>query len=148
MRKRSAMALGLAMAMATSSAWAAGPAAQCPMVALVATLDDGSFTDAGWKIDAARSKTLTDASLARLGTAFAKLCGAKIVRPDLLKPFARLLVQNGEGATDPVLYADEAKPDTLIFQYAFQDGPPPEADAFDAALLCLGDPNGKLCGQD
>jgi hypothetical protein len=55
-------------------------------------------------------------------------------------------VQNGEGATEPLIYRDETmERDSFVFQYAFQDGGPPTAAEFEQALRCWKRPQGPDC---
>jgi hypothetical protein len=61
-----------------------------------------------------------------------------------LKRLRALIVQNGEGATEPLFYEEQAA-DLFVFQYAFQDGGPPEAAAFEQALRCWKRPRSRGC---
>ena len=54
-----------------------------------------------------------------------------------------VVVQNGDGATEPLVYRDpSAAQGSYIFQYAFQDGGPPEPAEFEQALRCWKRPQG------
>jgi hypothetical protein len=77
------------------------------------------------------------------------LCFAGALRPADLARFRKLIVQNGEGATEPVLYQDPSMaPDMFIFQYAFQNGGPSPPKAFESALRCWKTPERASRYQD
>lgn len=73
----------------------------------------------------------------RFAAAARRLCAAGVLRPADLARFRRLVVQNGEGATEPLIYRAEGMGrDEFVFQYAFQDGGPPGPAEFEQALRC------------
>lgn len=60
--------------------------------------------------------------------------------------FGRVRVQNGEGATEPLIYQEEGSGrDIFIFQYAFQEGGPPAPAGFERALRCWKRPQSRGC---
>jgi hypothetical protein len=70
------------------------------------------------------------------------------VKPHDFARFTRLLVQDGEGATEPVLYtAREKGGQTLIFQYVFQNGGPPGQAAIEDAIFCWVHPDARRCAD-
>ena len=82
----------------------------------------------------------------RFTAAARRLCAAGVLRPADLARFRRLVVQNGEGATEPLIYRDELMgPDIFVFQYAFQDGGPPAPAEFERALRCWKRPQSRGC---
>jgi hypothetical protein len=110
---------------------------------------DGSFAEAGYNSSPARLSALVAATRDRLAAAARRLCAENVLRPADLKRLRKLVVQNGEGATEPVLYRTRAMaPGTYVFQYAFQNGGPPEAAAFEDALRCWKRPSGAGCYED
>lgn len=122
---------------------AAAPAdGQCAIS--VAAAADGSFAQAGYDARPERLSRLAAVTSERFAAAARRLCGAGVLSPADLARFRALVVQNGEGATEPLLYrtADMAR-GAWVFQFAFQDGGPPEPAAFDEALRCWKRP--KTC---
>jgi hypothetical protein len=98
---------------------------------------DGSFAQAGYQASPRRLQSLSARTRERFAAAARRLCLAQVLRPTDLAKFRELIVQNGEGATEPLIYREPAmKPGTFFFQYAFQDGGPPEPEAFEQALRC------------
>jgi hypothetical protein len=98
---------------------------------------DDSFAQAGYDSSPARLSKLAALTKQRFAAAALRLCAAKVLAPADLARFGRLIVQNGEGATEPVIYQDpQTGPNTFIFQYAFQDGGPPDPAGFEQALRC------------
>jgi hypothetical protein len=123
------------------AAWAAaapaGARAVRPCAISFAASADGSFAQAGYNSDPARLSKLAAATRERFTAAALRLCALKVLSPADLARFDRLVVQNGEGATEPLIYQDPAMgPRVFIFQYAFQDGGPPEPAEFEQALRC------------
>jgi hypothetical protein len=110
---------------------------------------DGSFAEAGYDSSPARLSVLAAATGDRLAAAARRLCAENVLRPGDLLRLHKIVVQNGEGATEPVLYRTPSMPPgTLIFQYAFQNGGPPEPAAFEDALRCWKRPSGAGCYED
>lgn len=107
---------------------------------------DGSFAQAGWDSSPARLARLAALTRQRFAAAARKLCAAGALRPADLARLRALVVQNGEGATEPLLYRtpDMAR-GAWVFQFAFQDGGPPEPAAFEQVLRCWKRPNGAGC---
>ena len=136
------MLLGLALAAAPPGA--AAPAGRCTLPPLKVEVDAESLTAAGWKVDPMRIDALKIGTMASLGRAFYSLCSRGKVAPSLLAG-KTLTLQNGEGATEPHFLRPEGGVDRLILQYAFQDGPPPEAVTIEPALLCFVSPKDEGC---
>jgi hypothetical protein len=114
---------------------ASPPAGGCTVS--VGARADGSFAQAGYRATPQRLERLAAQTRERFAAAARRLCLARLLRPADLARFGELIVQNGEGATEPLIYREPAmKPRTFVFQYAFQDGGPPEAAGFEQALLC------------
>ena len=110
---------------------------------------DGSFAQAGHDSRPARLTKLAALTRERFAAAATRLCAAKVLSPSDLARFGRLIVQNGEGATEPIVYQDPLMgPRTFIFQYAFQNGGPPEAAEFERALRCWKRPQLDGCYED
>jgi len=134
-------ALGLMPAMATPPA---RPAAGCH-VALAASADAESFTNAG-RSGGAASAQQTGAVFA---SAAAHLCAAGVVRPANLARYRSLLVRDAEGASDPNIYDDaEEHPGALIIEFAFAGGGPPTQAQVEAALRCWRNPHGAGCAHE
>jgi hypothetical protein len=77
------------------------------------------------------------------------LCRAGVLRPADLRRFGKLVVQNGEGATEAVIYREDGMAaGTFVFQYAFQNGGPPPSADFERALRCWKRPQGDGCYED
>jgi hypothetical protein len=114
---------------------AAQPAGGC--VVSVSVRSDDSFAQAGYDSSSARLGRLTTEVQERFAAAAHRLCANGKLRPEDLASFRELIVQNGEGATEPVLYRELGmKARAYFFQFAFQNGGPPEPAAFEEALLC------------
>ncbi|MEA3054190.1 MAG: hypothetical protein QOG72_3093 [Sphingomonadales bacterium] len=123
---------------------AAQPAERCA-ISVVARADS-SFAQAGYDASPERLAHLAAQTRDRFRAAALRLCRAGVLRSSDLARFGEMVVQNGEGATEPVLYREPGmKPRSFIFQYAFQDGGPPEAAAFEQALLCWKRPRSADC---
>ncbi len=107
---------------------------------------DGSFAEAGYDSRPARLVRLAALTRDRFAAAARRLCVAGELSPADLARFRALVVQNGEGATEPLIYrtAPMAR-GAWVFQYAFQDGGPPEPDEFDRALRCWKHPRDERC---
>ena len=121
------------------------PAAAGCHIALPATPDTESFTNAG-RSGGAASATQT-------GTIFAAaanhLCAAGIVRPANVARYRSLLVRDAEGAADPNVYDDaEEHPGALIIEFAFADAGPPTQAQVEAALRCWRNPHGPGCATE
>jgi hypothetical protein len=111
----------------------AGP--QCAIS--VSAAADHSFAQAGWDGRPERLVPLAAATRERFTAAARRLCTVGVLRPSDLARFRTLVVQNGEGATEPLIYrAEEMERGAWVFQFAFQDGGPPEPAAFEEALRC------------
>src|SRR5215217_7129220 len=109
----SALAPALAVAPARP---AARPATAGCRIALPATADNESFTNAGRSGGAASAQ--------QTGTVFAAaashLCASGVVRPANVARYRSLLVRDAEGAADPNIYDDaEEHPGALIIEFAF-----------------------------
>jgi hypothetical protein len=112
---------------------------------LTASTDD-SFAQAGWNSNPARLSRLAALTRDRFAAAVRRLCAAGVLKPADVARFRRLVVQNGEGATEPLLYRNPATaPRAFIFQYAFQNGGPPDLAAFEQALRCWKRPQNRGC---
>lgn len=110
---------------------------------------DGSFEQAGYDSSPARLSRLVAATRNRLAAAARRLCAQGVLGPADMARLRRMVVQNGEGATEPVIYQDPLMgPDFIIFQFAFQDGGPPEPAAFEQALRCWKSPQTPGCYED
>jgi hypothetical protein len=110
---------------------------------------DGSFAAAGYDARPARLSRVAELTRQRFAAAALRLCAAGVLSPADLARFRHLVVQNGEGATEPVIFQDPGMaPRTFIFQFAFQNGEPPEAPAFAEALRCWKYPEKAGCYQD
>ncbi len=120
---------------------AAAPAAHCPIA--VSAAADHSFAEAGRDGGPARLGPLAAATRQRFEAAARRLCAQGVLRPADLARFKTLVVQNGEGATEPLLYrTPEMARGAWVFQFAFQDGGPPDPAAFEQALRCWKRPKG------
>ena len=114
---------------------AAPPSPPCAISVEAAA--DGSFAQAGYDARPARLEPLAALTRDRFAAAARRLCTGGVLRPTDLARFRKLIVQNGEGATEPLIYrTPEMAPGIYVFQYAFQDGDPPDAAAFEQALRC------------
>lgn len=136
-RYRGALLSGLllfaASAAGSGPARAAAPACTPSLTAAA----DGSFAQAGWDSSPARLTRLAALTRQRFVVAARRLCIAGVLVPADLARLRRMIVQNGEGATEPLIYREERMaPGAFIFQFAFQDGGPPDAAAFEQALRC------------
>lgn len=126
------------------AAWASAAPADArtvrPCAIAFAASADGSFAQAGYNSSPVRLSKLAAVTRER----FTALCALKVLTPADLARFGRLVVQNGEGATEPLIYQEPAMgPRVFIFQYAFQDGGPPDPAGFEQALRCWKRP--KTC---
>jgi hypothetical protein len=123
---------------------AAPPAGGCTLDVTAAA--DGSFAQAGYDSSPARLARLADLTRQRFAATARRLCAAGVLRPADLARFRTLVVQNGEGATEPLLYRTaEMARGAWVFQYAFQEGGPPEASEFERALRCWKYPRDERC---
>jgi hypothetical protein len=148
-RYRGALLFGLllfaASAAASGPARAAAPACTPALTAAA----DGSFAQAGWDASPARLTRLAALTRDRFAGAARRLCVAGVLTPADLARLRRMIVQNGEGATEPLLYREDGMaPGTFIFQFAFQNGGPPEPAAFEQALRCWKNPKKVNCYED
>ena len=139
-------ALGLALlALGAAALPAAAKAAPACRISVTASAD-GSFARAGHDSRPARLRSLAAMTRDRFIAAAGRLCASGILRPADLTRFRKLVVQNGEGATEPLIYRDESAPEgSYVFQYAFQDGGPPPPAAFEQALKCWKRPESPGC---
>jgi hypothetical protein len=129
----------------SSEAVAAGPVKGCSRP-VVATGDHESFRQAGHDIRPAQFAALIALTRERFNAAADRLCAAGVLRPADLARLRRIVVQNGEGATEPLIYREEkAARDVFIFQYAFGTGGPPAPAEFERALRCWKRPGGPGC---
>lgn len=140
------LALGLLLLAApVPAAGAERPADRVCEISVSATVD-GSFAQAGYEAGPGRLGPLAELTRRRFAAAARRLCASGVLGPADLAWFRRLIVQNGEGATEPLLYRDPAMgPGAFIFQYAFQDGGPPGPAAFEQALRCWKRPRNRGC---
>jgi hypothetical protein len=107
---------------------------------------DGSFAQAGYKLSPKHLERLSEQTRMGFTAAARRLCLARVLRPADLARFGELIVQNGEGATEPLIYREPAMPRrTFVFQYAFQDGGPPDSAGFERALRCWKRPQDPAC---
>ena len=144
MTVRRALVLGL-LALGGAALPAAAQAAPACRVSVTASAD-GSFAAAGYGSSPARLRPLAALTRDRFVAAARRLCASGVLGPADLARFRRLVVQNGEGATEPLIYRDEAAPPgSYVFQYAFQDAGPPSPSAFEQALRCWKRPESPGC---
>lgn len=123
---------------------AAPPGGGCAVS--VGARTDASFAQAGYRLTPDHLERLADQTRSRFAAAARRLCLAGVLRPADLARFGALIVQNGEGATEPLLYrAPGMPPRTFVFQYVFQEGGPPEPAAFEQALRCWKRPQSRGC---
>ena len=123
---------------------AAPPASGCAISIEAAA--DGSFAQAGYELSQAHLARLAAVTRERFAAAARRLCTAGELRPADLARFRTLVVQNGEGATEPLIYrTEEMAPRAWVFQYAFQEGGPPEPALFERALRCWKHPRDERC---
>lgn len=126
---------------------AAAPPGPACAISVEATAD-GSFAQAGYDARPARLAPLAALTRDRFATAARRLCAAGVLRPADLARIRRIVVQNGEGATEPLLYRTPDLPArTWIFQFSFQDGGPPPAAEFERALRCWKHRRGEGCNE-
>jgi hypothetical protein len=143
---RTLRTLGLGLAALGGAGLPAAARAAPACTVSIAASADGSFARAGYDSRPARLGPLVALTRDRFAAAARRLCAAGVLGPADLARFRSLVVQNGEGATEPLLYRDEAAPaGPYIFQYAFQDGGPPEPAAFEQALRCWKRPQSRGC---
>ena len=134
--------LALAGAALPAAARAAAPACR---ISVTASADD-SFAGAGYDSSPARLRALAALTRDRFAAAARRLCASGVLRPGDLERFRRLVVQNGEGATEPLIYRDRAAaPGSYVFQFAFQNGGPPGPAGFEHALRCWKRPQSRGC---
>jgi hypothetical protein len=149
MRRASGALLGGLLVLAAYAAAPVDARAVRPCTISFAASADASFAVAGYDAKPARLAKLAAVTRERFAAAALRLCAAKLLSPADLARFGRLIVQNGEGATEPVLYQDPLMgPRFFIFQFAFQDGGPPDAAAFEQALRCWKRPRTPGCNED
>lgn len=123
---------------------AAPPAGNCAIS--VAAAADHSFTEAGWDARPQRLARLAAVTRGRFEAAARRLCAAGVLRPADLARFRALVVQNGEGATEPLIYRVPGMArGSYVFQFAFQDGGPPDPADFERALRCWKHPRSSRC---
>jgi hypothetical protein len=141
-----AMAAGAIGALAPALALPpARPAAGACHIALPASADNESFTNAG-RGGGAASATQTGAVFAAAAN---HLCATGIVRPANVARYRSLLVRDAEGAADPNIYDDaEEHPGALIIEFAFADAGPPTQAQVEAALRCWRNPHGAGCSTE
>ncbi len=73
-------------------------------------------------------------------------CRAGWLSAQDLAGYDTLLVQHGEGATEPFIYFDEARGwRTLVLQFAFREGAVPSAEKLASALRCWKEPEREEC---
>ncbi|HET9639994.1 MAG TPA: hypothetical protein VFP12_12390 [Allosphingosinicella sp.] len=107
---------------------------------------DGSFAQAGYRLTPRHLERLAAQTRERFAAAARRLCLAGVLRPADLARFGELIVQNGEGATEPLIYREaDLPPRSFVFQYAFQEGGPPEPAAIEQALRCWKRPQSRGC---
>jgi hypothetical protein len=107
---------------------------------------DGSFDGTGYRRSPEARHRLLAQTRQRFTGAAVRLCAVGVLRPADLARLRTVIVQNGEGATEPLLYGDALMgPDFWVFQYAFQDGGPPPPPAFEHALRCWKRPQASGC---
>jgi hypothetical protein len=129
-------ALALLAAALPAGTAEASPSEACK-ISVVATVDHETFRQAGHDSSLVRLSLLRDLTRDRFTAAARRLCASGALRPADLASFRKLLVRNGEGATEPILYQEEEMGwSEFTFQYAFQDGAPPRPAEFEQALRC------------
>lgn len=89
-------------------------------------------------IGPARAARITD----RFNQAAEELCEAGELKPERLAAFHLLRVQSGEGAVDPIVYADG---NTLVLQYIFASADGPSEPALRQAIRCWLKPRRDGC---
>ena len=138
--------LGLMLlgAFAAAGAADAAPRRGCAF-SVAATVDHESFRQAGHDSKPARLSAVRVLTADRFAAAARRLCAAAVLRPADLARLRRIVVQNGEGATEPLLYQEEASTRAIVFQYAFGNGGPPTPAEFEQALRCWKRPGGPGC---
>lgn len=123
---------------------ASQPASGCTIS--VSARADGSFAQAGYDSSPGRLRRLSDQTRIRFAAAARRLCAAGVLKPSDLARIRELIVQNGEGATEPLLYREPSMtPRTFVLQYAFQDGGPPTQAEMEQALRCWKRPGAPGC---
>jgi len=133
------------LAVAALAAPSPARAAACPFSAR-ASAHSESFEAAGYDSSPARLSRLAALTRDRFAAAARRLCEKGVLRPGDLRRYRRMVVQNGEGATEPVIYEDGLMgPGFFIFQFAFQNGGPPEPKAFEQAIRCWKRPQSPGC---
>lgn len=85
---------------------AAPPAGGCTVS--ISARADGSFARAGYGATPRRLERLAAQTRLRFAAAARRLCLARVLRPADLARFRELIVQNGEGATEPLIYREPA----------------------------------------
>ena len=146
MRPGAGAFLGGSLLLAACAATPAEARAARPCSLSFTAAADDSFARAGHDSSPARLSRLAAQVRQRFTAAALRLCAAGILRPADLARFGRLVFQNGEGATEPLIYQDpQMGPRVFIFQFAFQDGGPPEPAAFEQALRCWKRPQSRDC---
>ena len=101
------------MLLATLMLLASQPADRCS-ISVVARAD-GSFAQAGFDAGAERLARLAAQTRDRFTAAARRLCRAGALASADLARFGEMIVQNGEGATEPLIYREPGmKPRTSV----------------------------------
>lgn len=124
---------GLALAMAGGANAAKPKPVQCPW-----TLK----TDPG----IALPKAVVASTLSNIQVTFAKLCGAKKIKPTVFKGFTTLTMADGAGATEPHFFPTEDK-GVLSFEYYFDGKAVPTKKEIEGAFECFVKPT-EMCLGD
>jgi hypothetical protein len=137
---------GLTAALALAGCAAEGTASTGCASALRAEADAESFRAAGRDASAQRLAALARDTGARFAAAAAKACADGALSASAFADYDRLLVQNGEGASEPVLYEEPLEfPRTLILQYLFESGGAPAEAEIAEAFRCWREPDSEEC---
>lgn len=137
--------MGLAM---LQSAPAQAPEVRACGTSLPVSADSASFADAGRDGSAARLARLSGQVAALLQAKAVELCEAGFLGAQDFVGIRTLVVQNGEGAAEPILFRESGASAKLVFQYAFTVEDAPDATAVEQALRCWRRPDLEGCYQD
>ncbi len=138
----------IAVAMLAAAAPARAAEVRACGTSLAVSADAKSFADAGRDAAPARLDTLAADVAAAFQSKAAQLCDEAFLGAQDFVGLQGLLVQNGEGAAEPVLARTGAHPGMLVFQFAFATGGAPDVDAVERALRCWRRPDLDACYAD
>lgn len=113
-------------------------------LSLRAEADGESFEMAERAAGAARDR-LVQQTGANFAAAASHLCASRVVTAANLRPYTKLLVRNGETATEPNVYDDaEEQAGALIIEFLFS-GPAPTQAQIEHGLRCWRNPQAAGC---